>query len=178
MTLADRVIARLNGAQVAHATVGAAALAAAGVVRSSLDLDLLTLDTRVLDRSFWTELAGTGAAVDVRRGDHDDPLAGVVRATADGERPVDVIVGRYPWQQRAVDRAQALPSGERVVRPRDLVLLKLYAGGTQDLGTSDSCSPPPTAARSLPTWKSIFRTCRRPRRRSGKPPRPQLSSPY
>jgi hypothetical protein len=133
MTLADRVIARLNGAQVAHATVGAAALAAAGVVRSSLDLDLLTLDTRVLDRSFWTELAGTGAAVDVRRGDHDDPLAGVVRATADGERPVDVIVGRYPWQQRAVDRAQALPSGERVVRPRDLVLLKLYAGGTQDL---------------------------------------------
>jgi hypothetical protein len=133
MTLADRVTARLNRAQVTHATVGAAALAAAGVVRSSLDLDLLTLDARVLEPGFWAELTGGGAAVDVRRGDQDDPLAGVVRVTADGERPVDVIVGRYRWQQRALERAQLLSSGERVVRPRDLVLLKLYAGGKQDL---------------------------------------------
>ena len=37
------------------------------------------------------------------------------------------------WQQRAVARARTLPGGLRVVLPRDLVLLKLYAGGTQDL---------------------------------------------
>lgn len=133
MTLGDRVIACLDDANVAHAIVGAAALAAAGVVRSSLDLDLLTLDERVLDSRFWTELAAAAVDVDVRRGDSDDPLAGVVRATAAGERPVDVIVGRHGWQQRAIVRAQRLPSGERVVLARDLVLLKLYAGGAQDL---------------------------------------------
>jgi hypothetical protein len=133
MTLAARVTAHLDAAHVEHATVGAAALAAAGVIRSSLDLDLLTLDARVLDHHFWTALAGAEVSVDVRRGDDDDPLAGVVRTTADGERPVDVIVGRHGWQRRAVARARRLPSGERVVLPRDLVLLKLYAGGVQDL---------------------------------------------
>jgi hypothetical protein len=133
MTLAARVTALLDAAQVAHAVIGAAALAAAGVVRSSLDLDLLTLDHRVLDGSFWSELSAAGIAVDVRRGDMEDPLAGVVRVTAGGERPVDLIVGRYAWQERAVTRARKLPGGQRVVQARDLVLLKLYAGGTQDL---------------------------------------------
>jgi len=133
MTLAARVTALLDAAQVAHAVIGAAALAAAGVVRSSLDLDLLTLDGRVLDRGFWAGLSEAGTAVDVRRGDMDDPLAGLVRVTAAGERPVDLIVGRYAWQERAVTRARTLSSGQRVVQARDLVLLKLYAGGTQDL---------------------------------------------
>lgn len=75
MTLTARVTGILDAAQVAHAVIGAAALAAAGVVRSSLDLDLLTLDSRVLDRRFWAGLSEGGAAVDVRRGDMDDPLA-------------------------------------------------------------------------------------------------------
>ena len=133
MTLAIRVTTHLQEAQVAHAIVGAAALAAAGVVRSSLDLDLLTLDERVLDRGFWAALATAGVDIEIRRGDIDDPLVGVVRTAADGERPVDVIVGRHAWQRRAIERAQQLPTGERVVLTRDLVLLKLYAGGTQDL---------------------------------------------
>jgi len=132
MTLAERVERVLDQAQVNHAMIGAAALAAAGVVRSTLDVDLLTLDTRVLDRGFWAGLAAEHVEVEVRRGDIDDPLAGVVRATAAGERPVDLIVGRYAWQQRALDRARLLRSGQRVVLPRDLVLLKLYAGGSQD----------------------------------------------
>jgi hypothetical protein len=132
MTLSDRVVAILNDAGVAHALIGAAALAAAGVARSTLDLDLLTVDARVLDPMFWSGLRQTGARVDVRRGDADDPLAGVIRATQAHDRPVDVIVGRHAWQQRAIDRAQTLSSGLRVALPRDIVLLKLFAGGTQD----------------------------------------------
>ncbi len=126
-------MAVLGAAGVPHALIGAAALAAAGVLRSTLDLDLLTVDTRVLDRARWESLWAAGVDVDIRRGDADDPLAGVVRVTMPGERPVDVIVGRHAWQQRAIARAQVLPTGIRVVLPRDLVLLKLYAGGAQDL---------------------------------------------
>ena len=133
MTLADRVGAVLDAAGVSHAVIGAAALAAAGVVRSTLDLDLLTLDARVLDRPFWDVLRSAGVDVDVRRGDADDPLAGVVRASMSAERPVDLIVGRHAWQVRAIERARTLASGMRVVLPRDVVLLKLYAGGAQDL---------------------------------------------
>jgi hypothetical protein len=62
-------------------------------VIARLDLDLLTLEERVLDRRFWAGLAAAGVDVDVRRGDAGDPLMGVVRATAEGERPVDPIVG-------------------------------------------------------------------------------------
>lgn len=133
MTLGERVSAAFDAAGVPHALIGAAALAAAGIVRSTLDLDLLTLDHRVLDQIFWGPLRDAGAGIEVRRGDVDDPLAGVVRASMPNERPVDVIVGRHAWQQRAIDRAQVLPSSARVVQPRDLVLLKLHAGGAQDL---------------------------------------------
>lgn len=146
MTLAARVTALLDAAHVAHAVIGAAALAAAGVVRSSLDLDLLTLDDRVLDLGFWSDLSEAGVAVDVRRGDMEDPLFGVVRVTAAGERPVDLIVGRYAWQERAVTRARQLSGGQRVVQARDLVLLKLYAGGTQDLWDIRQLLALPTAA--------------------------------
>jgi len=133
MTLGERVMSALGARGIAHAMIGAAALAASGVARSTLDLDLLTLDPRVLDQDLWMVFRTAGIEVDVRRGDADDPLAGVVRISMTGERPVDIILGRYAWQHRAVERAQQLPDGTKVVRARDLVLLKLYAGGTQDL---------------------------------------------
>jgi hypothetical protein len=133
MTLDQRVVVALDARAIAHALIGAAALAAAGVARSTLDLDLLTIDSRVLDPVAWQPFLAEGVDVEIRRGDHDDPLAGVVRLSLAGERPVDIILGRHGWQGRAVDRARRLPSGARVVQARDLVLLKLYAGGTQDL---------------------------------------------
>ena len=133
MTLGDRVMSALDARGIAHALIGAAALAASGVARSTLDLDLLTLDSRVLEHDLWTTLREAGVEVDIRIGDVDDPLAGVVRISSAGQRPVDIILGRHSWQRRAVDRARRLPTGAKVVRPSDLVLLKLYAGGTQDL---------------------------------------------
>jgi hypothetical protein len=133
MTLGRRVSRLLDSEGIHHALIGAAALAAAGVARSTLDLDMLTTDERALDHRIWDPVRASGVAVDVRRGDADDPLAGVVRVSASGERPVDLVLGRHAWQRRAVDRAITLATGDRVVQPRDLVLLKLYAGGTQDL---------------------------------------------
>jgi hypothetical protein len=123
----------LAEADVAHALIGAAALAAAGISRSTVDLDLLVTDRRVLSSPFWQPLAAAGAAVDVRRGDDEDPLAGVVRIELGDDRPVDVVVGRAAWQARAIARARTGLAPVPVVEPRDLVLLKLYAGGPQDL---------------------------------------------
>jgi hypothetical protein len=133
MTLLARVCGLLDAARVPHALIGAAALAARGVARSTYDIDLLTTDVRVLAAGFWDVLRTTGVGVDIQRGDVDDPLGGVVRITAAGERPVDVVIGKWRWQGRAVERADRPPEGPPVVTARDLVLLKLYAGGTQDL---------------------------------------------
>lgn len=133
MTLFDQVHALLNAHGVPHALIGAAALAAHGVARSTYDIDLLTTDTRVLGRGLRTALDHEGVTVDIRWGDAEDPLAGVVRIETAGDRPVDIILGKHEWQTRAVERADHGPEGAPVVRPRDLVLLKLYAGGAQDL---------------------------------------------
>lgn len=133
MTLLRRVAAHLAGARVPHALIGAAALAARGIARSTFDIDLLTTDPRVLDATLWSPLRETGTRVDVRRGDLDDPLGGVVVIESGDDRPVDVVLGKHAWQTRAVERAEPMPDGPAVVLARDLILLKLYAGGTQDL---------------------------------------------
>lgn len=133
MTLLGRVCGLLDAADVSHALIGAAALAARGVARSTYDIDLLTTDVRVLAAALWEPLRTAGAGVDIERGDLDDPLGGVIRVTAAGERPIDVVLGKGPWQARSVERADRPPDGPPVVAVRDLVLLKLYAGGTQDL---------------------------------------------
>lgn len=133
MTLVDRVLRLLNAHAVPHALIGASALAAHGIARSTYDIDLLTTDARVLGVGLWDPLRAENTMIDIRRGDVDDPLGGVVRLEAPGERPVDIILGKHTWQTRALERAERPPEGPPVVTARDLILLKLYAGGTQDL---------------------------------------------
>lgn len=135
MSLLAEVVARLDEHEIRCSLIGAEALALRGASRATLDRDLLATDRRVLDAALWSPLVDAGADVEIRRGDHDDPLAGVVRFRADGERPVDLIVGRHEWQTRLLERSEMLDLGEtRVAVPRssDLVLLKLFAGGPQD----------------------------------------------
>lgn len=131
MTALDRVRATLDQNQLSYALIGGAALAARGIARSTFEIELLTTEVRVLDRTVWT--ASLAGDIDIRRGDLDDPLAGAVRITLGTDRPVDVIVDKHPWQTRAVARAEPISGGPPVVLACDLVLLKLYAGGAQDL---------------------------------------------
>jgi hypothetical protein len=86
--LLARVHDELGRAHVPHALIGAAALAVHGVSRSTFDQDILVTDSRVLIRDLWAALAAD-ALVDIREGDTDDPLAGVVRVSAGEERDVE-----------------------------------------------------------------------------------------
>jgi predicted nucleotidyltransferase len=131
VNLLRRVVFVLETHDIPFALIGAAAMAAHGVSRSTTDVDLLTTDRRVLGREIWT----AENAVDIRRGDADDPLAGVVRVSAAHTPDVDIVVGRHAWQARAV--AEAAPVTIEgvsipVVGAHALVLLKLFAGGPQD----------------------------------------------
>lgn len=132
MSLLDEIDRFLSGHEIAHALIGATALAVHGVSRSTMDQDLLVLDRGVLDEAFWAPVAA-GTVVDVRHGDAEDPLAGVVRLQRPGERDVDVVVGRHAWQEAILERAIHVGDQPlRVVDAADLILLKLYAGGSQD----------------------------------------------
>lgn len=135
MSLVERVAAILDGAGARYAVIGAAAMAVHGVGRSTRDIDLLTLSAEWIDAARWARLSDAGVKVSVARGHADDPLAGVLRFDQAGERPVDLVVGRYRWQQRLLERAEpAVYGGARLptALARDLVLLKLFAGGSQD----------------------------------------------
>ncbi len=135
MSLLDRVTAILDRAGVPYAVIGAAAMATHGVARSTHHIDLLALAGSCLDRALWAPLANAGVSVSVTRGDAADPLAGVVRFQDSGKRPVDLVVGRHRWQARVLERARpAVVQGSRVpaAQARDLVALKLFAGGAQD----------------------------------------------
>lgn len=50
----------LESIQVPYALIGAHAMAARGHPRFTVDLDLLTTDTRVLDPALWTDLEREG----------------------------------------------------------------------------------------------------------------------
>ena len=135
VSLVERVVAVLDRANTRYAVIGAAAMAVHGVGRSTRDIDLLTLSTEWIDATRWASLSDAGVDVSVVRGDGSDPLAGVIRFDEADERPVDLVVGRYQWQQRLLERAEPAVSGETTLPTalaRDLILLKLFAGGSQD----------------------------------------------
>jgi Nucleotidyl transferase of unknown function (DUF2204) len=133
---ADDVRAVLARNQISHILIGGHAVAARGYPRFTSDVDFLTTESRSLDVKLWAGLAEAGARIDSRRGDFDDPLAGVVHITLPDEHEVDVVVGKWKWEQEVIDRAEPLDvAGMTVPVPRasDLILLKLAAGGYHDL---------------------------------------------
>lgn len=133
MNLLAAVFDYLHARDIGAAAIGGVALAAHGIVRATLDADVLVTDPRVLRAEFWAGLSG--ARAEARSGDVDDPLAGVVHLVS-GAEEVDVIVGKDLWQTRALERAVILSVGGRplpTVDRADFVLLKLFAGGPQDL---------------------------------------------
>lgn len=134
MAFVDRIADLFDERHIAFALIGAWAVAARGVPRSTYDVDMLTVDKRVLLDEIWEPIRAL-AEIEIRRGDFDDPLRGVVKIRPAKERSIDVVVGRWKWQQQVIDRAEQFPSGERslpTVTTADLILLKLSAGGLQD----------------------------------------------
>ena len=156
--LLDVIIDELERCRVPFALIGAAALAVHGISRSTLDIDLLVTDRRVLDASLWAGVAGD-IERDIRLGDDTDPLAGVIRFRATGERDVDIVVGRGGWNADVVAHAEIASHRGRdlpTARVEDLILLKLYAGGSQDrwdieqlLARSDQATVVKAVERSL-----------------------------
>jgi hypothetical protein len=134
VTLLESVATLFEEKKIAYALIGASAVAARGAPRSTYDIDLLTVDARVLQDETW-EFIRTLTKIEVRRGDLFDPLKGVVWLRPATERPIDVVVGRWKWQQAVIERAEVvhsdLGSFPTVTMP-DLILLKLAAGGPQD----------------------------------------------
>lgn len=119
----------LDSRKLRYCLIGGVALAAWGHSRFTADVDLLTLDDRILDSGFW--LGNDLPAPEIRPGEADDPLGGVVRIPLN---PVhDLILGKGHAASLAL--RQSVPRAGLpclVASPLGLIALKLEAGGPQD----------------------------------------------
>ncbi len=134
-----KVVAALDRLEVSHALIGGLAVAARGAIRATRDVDLI-VGMPVQEAPFLVRsLIGLGFQATFHRGATEDPIAGVVRVVVsvdDAEVNCDLLFASREWQTRAVRNATPIDLGSFVVRvaqPADLFLLKLYAGGPQDL---------------------------------------------
>jgi hypothetical protein len=136
MTAIESIARVLQSLESPYALIGGRAVGMRGHPRMTLDYDFLTTDVRALQADIWNDLRRSAAHVDLRRGEADDPLGGVVRIVfADGVE-ADIIVAKWTWERGVVDRAEPLDLGGvtvPVARTGDLILLKLAAGGYVDL---------------------------------------------
>ena len=118
--------------------IGALAVAYHGWVRASMDADaVITLRDSGIDTDKLLErLRHRGWAVDYREGDESDPLGFVFRIKDDAGNQVDLIGGIRRMDPALFDRVintdlQGIRL--RIASAEDLVALKVYAGGPNDL---------------------------------------------
>lgn len=138
-TALHRIIAKLEELEVRYALVGGFALIARGVVRATEDIDFMVDLPPQEAPSLARSLSESGMPSDFRESGLDDPLGGLIRVNCPTEMdPVrcDIILPSRAWHTQAVRNAGTVKLegiAVSVVQALDLFLLKLSAGGPQDL---------------------------------------------
>ena len=134
-----RILSVLENLRVPCALIGGLALAFYEVVRATKDLDLLILLSPSEIAKLAGELTTNGLPASARKGAPGDPVVGVVTVqvpVGGSQLTCDLLLPSARWQSEAVRNActfEVEGSTIRVVRASDLFLLKLHAGGPQDL---------------------------------------------
>lgn len=132
------VLDLLNGLRVPYAVVGAIAVASYGLPRSTDDADSviwLGLTEKNAD-DLKVHLVESGYQADVRRGDIEDPISQSILVEDKYGNRVDLLSGIRGMDPEAARRcvtAPLLDSNVRIIAPEDLIGMKLFASGPQDL---------------------------------------------
>ena len=130
---------KIEGKMRSYALIGALAVSARGRPRATGDIDfLVSAEKDFFDKTLPEIIKSMGYDVKVFRGDYDDPLGGLVRVYDDNNMGlVDIIPVFWKWQDDMVRDAEYLTLKDKVtipvVRAEDLIVLKLKAGGHQDI---------------------------------------------
>lgn len=129
-------VAILAARKIGYAVVGAMAASVHGIVRASMDADavlsLTIQETATLEREF----RAAGFQTELRRGDPDDPISGVLSLTDAYNNRVDLLVGIRGLDPASFSRTVELlfhGTALRVVGLEDFIAMKIFAGGPQDL---------------------------------------------
>ncbi|MDD2500522.1 MAG: nucleotidyl transferase AbiEii/AbiGii toxin family protein [Geobacter sp.] len=111
--------------------IGGLAVSAWSTPRATRDIDLLILvDTDKLQQVVIA-LCDAGLHAELRRGGYDDPVPYLIRADA-----VDLLVATKTYEAETIRQSNAIEIAGKTVpvaSPEFLIILKLKAGGPQDL---------------------------------------------
>ncbi|MBI3303405.1 MAG: hypothetical protein HYZ72_15180 [Deltaproteobacteria bacterium] len=130
--------------QIRFALIGGLAVSAWGRVRATQDIDVLADSdpSPIQDRALRVRLTAfweaRGCAVEWRAGTVDDPIALLLRLGLPRRvrMTADILWAQKQWQREALKRACSVRVSRAtvfVLHPEDLILMKLEAGGPQDL---------------------------------------------
>lgn len=130
------VVSVLTARKIPYAVIGAMAASVHGLVRASMDADavlsLTILEIPTLEKKF----GAAGFQTELRRGDPDDPISGVLTLADTYNNRVDLLVGIRGLDPAAFSRTVELlfhGTALRVVGLEDFISMKIFAGGPQDL---------------------------------------------
>lgn len=130
----DRLLSDLA---IRHCLIGGFAVGVHGLARATKDIDFLVSgkDFRERYAVFETRVGALGGNAHYRRADLEDPIGDVVRVSFMGTL-IECITARFAFEEEFLQRAEAIPFGGSslpVIAATDLVIMKLRAGGPQDL---------------------------------------------
>jgi hypothetical protein len=119
-----------------YGVIGAFALAVHGVVRASTDVDALLFTPPQRLRTLRTLFDRAGFRTELRHGDAEDPIASMLILSDGYSNRVDLLSGLRGADPGVFQRTVQVPfSGInlRIVGREDLIAMKCFAGGPQDI---------------------------------------------
>lgn len=131
----------LTASKIPYAVIGAMAASVHGLVRASMDADAVLALTIQQTPTLEREFKAAGFQTELRRGDPDDPISGILSLADTYSNRVDLLVGIRGLDPAAFSRTVELlfhGTPLRVIGLEDFIAMKIFAGGPQDL--ADVCA--------------------------------------
>jgi predicted nucleotidyltransferase len=119
-----------------YAVIGALAAAVYGAIRASADADALVSLSVAKLSNLSQVFKKKGFAVELRRGDADDPIPALLVIGDKHQNRVDVLGGLRGLDPQTLSRTVEVPFAGatlRVVSREDFIAMKCFAGRPQDL---------------------------------------------
>jgi predicted nucleotidyltransferase len=119
-----------------YAVIGALAASVHGVVRASMDADvLLSVDAPEV-KHLESIFKAAGFRTELTRGDFEDPIPGLLKVNDSFGNRVDLLLGLRGMEPQAFSRVVEVPfqgSTLKFIGREDFIAMKVFAGGPMDL---------------------------------------------
>ena len=130
------VVDKLLAQKVDYAVIGALAASIHGVVRASLDADVLLSVGVQEGKSLQGIFEEAGFRTEAIRGDLEDPIPGLLKVSDSYGNRVDLLLGLRGIEPQAFSRAVEVPfqgNTLKFIGREDFIAMKVFAGGPMDI---------------------------------------------